>query len=74
MESILTSKNSENSRTPKKYVSIKELSAILGRSENSLRYHYRMGRIKPTIRFGRTYSFNLDEVIEQLKKDFTSTE
>jgi hypothetical protein len=71
---IRNSKNGENSSALKELVSIKELARALGRSENSVRYHIRMGRIKPAIRLGRTYSFNVDDVIGQLQKDFTSRE
>lgn len=49
-------------------VSLKELARMLGKSENSIRYHVRMGRIKPTLKFGRAMSFNPDEVMKQLKR------
>lgn len=49
-------------------VSLKELAKLLGKSENSIRYHVKMGRIKPTIRYGRVMSFDPEEVIKQLKR------
>ena len=49
-------------------VGIKELAIILGKSENSIRYHIKMGRIKPTLRFGRSMSFDPNEVVKQLQK------
>jgi hypothetical protein len=49
-------------------VEFKELSQILGRSENSLRYHFRMGRFTATAKFGRSYSFDPDEVLKQLQR------
>lgn len=49
-------------------VSLKQLSVILGRSESSLRYHLRMGRINPTVKFGRVYSFDPEEVLKQLQR------
>jgi predicted site-specific integrase-resolvase len=52
-----------------KLIQVKELSQILGRSENSIRYHMRMGRIKPTAKFGRSYSFDPEEVMKQLKRE-----
>ena len=52
----------------RKLVDLKTLSKLLGRSENSVRYHVRMGRIVPTLRFGRSMSFDFDEVIRQLKR------
>lgn len=51
-----------------KIVSLKQLAQILGKSENSLRYHVRLGRIKPAFKFGRTMSFDLDDVFRQLKR------
>lgn len=51
-----------------KLVTLKELSQILGKSEASIRYHYRMGRILPSARFGRVYSFNPAEVMKQLQR------
>ncbi len=52
-----------------KLISLKELSVVLGKSENSIRYHIRMGRIRPAARFGRVYGFDPDEVLRQLKRD-----
>lgn len=49
-------------------VSLKELAKILGKSENSIRYHIKMGRIRPTLRYGRVMSFDPEEVIKQLKR------
>lgn len=49
-------------------VSLKELSVILGKSESSIRYHIRMGRIVPTIKLGKNYSFDANEVIQRLKQ------
>ena len=49
-------------------VSLKDLAQILGKSENSLRYHLRMGRFSPTVRYGRVMSFNPNKVIEQLQR------
>lgn len=51
-----------------KLVSLKELSILLGRSEHSLRFHIRKGRITPAAKFGRSYSFDPDEVLRQLQK------
>lgn len=51
-----------------KLLTLKDLSTALGKSENSIRYHLKMGRIKPTVRFGRVYGFNLEQVMLQLKK------
>lgn len=51
-----------------KLVSLKELSIILGKSESSVRYHMRMGRIVPTIKLGKNYIFNPVEVIQRLKQ------
>ncbi len=51
-----------------KLVSLKALSQLLGKSENSLRYHLKMGRIKPAVKFGRSYSFDPAEVLKQLKR------
>lgn len=51
-----------------KLVTIKELSIILGKSESSLRYHIKMGRIKPTIKLGRSMSFDPGEVLKQLQR------
>lgn len=53
----------------RRLLNIGELSLLLGRSENSLRYHIRMGRIKPTAKFGRCYSFDPDDVLKQLQKN-----
>ena len=49
-------------------VTIKELSKILGKSENSIRYHIRMGRIKPKLKFGRSMSFEVEDVLRQLQR------
>lgn len=57
----------------KRLLSLKELSQILGRSENSIRYHIKMGRIQPTVRLGRTYSFDPDDVMRQLQKGLKRT-
>lgn len=51
-----------------KLLSVRELAIALGKSENSIRYHIRMGRIKPTLKFGRNMSFDYDQVIKQLKR------
>lgn len=51
-----------------KLVSLKELSVILGKSESSIRYHIRMGRIVPTIKLGKNYSFDANEVVQRLKQ------
>lgn len=53
----------------KKLVSLKELSHVLGRSENALRYHVRMGRIRPSAKFGRVYSFDPEQVMKDLQRD-----
>lgn len=53
----------------KLYISIKELSEKLGVSESSLRYHLRMGRIKPSLKLGVRMLFDPQEVIRQLQKD-----
>ena len=50
------------------FVSLKELSRLLGKSENSIRYHVRMGRIRPSVRYGRVMAFDYVEVIKQLKR------
>lgn len=50
-----------------KLVTLKELAKVLGKSENSIRYHIKMGRIRPKLRFGRVMSFEVDEVIRQLR-------
>jgi predicted site-specific integrase-resolvase len=52
-----------------KYLSLKELGLLLGLSENSLRYHLRMGRIKPSLKLGTRMLFDVDEVICQLQRD-----
>ncbi len=54
--------------TTQRLVGFKELSQILGRSENSLRYHFRMGRFIAAARFGRSYSFDPNEVLKQLQR------
>ena len=51
-----------------KFISLKELAIKLGKSESSIRYHIRMGRIKPEIKLGRSMLFDLDKVISQLKR------
>lgn len=51
-----------------KIISIKELAVILGKTESSIRYHIRMGRIKPTVRFGRSYGFDPEQVVKDLQK------
>jgi predicted DNA-binding transcriptional regulator AlpA len=51
-----------------KLVNLKELSRIVGRSESSLRYHIRKGRIQPSAKFGRSPSFDSEEVMRQLKR------
>lgn len=53
----------------KKYLTTKELASELGKSENSIRYHIKVGRIKPSIKFGSTLGFELNDVIKQLKRD-----
>jgi len=66
--SATNSINSENSTRPQQLVSLAELAQTLGRSENSIRYHLRMGRIKPTVKLGRCYCFNLDQVMKDLQR------
>ncbi len=51
-----------------KLVTLKELARLLGKSENSIRYHVRMGRIVPTLKLGRSMSFDPEEVLNQLKQ------
>ncbi len=51
-----------------KLLSLKELSCALGKSEESIRYHIRRGRIAPTGRLGRVYVFNLESVLKQLQR------
>lgn len=51
-----------------KFVNVKELSQILGKSENSIRYYIKMGYIKPTTRYGRVMSFDPNEVINRAKR------
>lgn len=58
----------ESYPAPKKLVRLKELSFILGRSESSLRYHFRLGRFKPAAKLGRSYSFDPEEVLKQLRR------
>lgn len=57
----------------KKLVSLKELSCLLGRSENALRYHMRMGRIKPAIKLGRVYSFDPEQVMKELQRSIRNS-
>ena len=52
----------------KAYLSLKKLAAFLGKSESSIRYHIRVGRIVPTLKYGRAMSFDTDEVIKQLQR------
>lgn len=52
----------------RRLISLKELASELGRSENSIRYHLRMGRITPKIKLGRSMSFDLDDVLKQLQR------
>jgi hypothetical protein len=52
-----------------KLIGLNELAKILGKSSSAIRYHMRMGRIKPTAKFGRTCSFDTDEVLRQLKRE-----
>ena len=49
-------------------VSLNELATFLGKSPSAIRYHMRMGRIIPTIKLGKTYSFDPDEVLKRLKQ------
>lgn len=51
-----------------KLLTLKELAKVLGRSESSVRYHVRKGRIQPTFRLGRSMSFAEEEVLKSLKK------
>jgi len=51
-----------------KLVSLQELAAILGKSESSIRYHMRCGRIVPKLKLGKTYSFDAQEVVKRLQK------
>ncbi len=52
----------------KSFVPLKELCIILGKSENSLRYHLRKGRIKPTLKLGRHMLFDPEQVLRQLQR------
>jgi predicted DNA-binding transcriptional regulator AlpA len=52
-----------------KLISFKELSQIIGCSENSVRYHYRMGRFKAAAKLGKRVLFDANEVLAQLKRD-----
>lgn len=54
--------------TSKEFISLKELSIKLGKSESSIRYHIRRGRIKPAFKLGRSYSFDLENVMKQLQQ------
>lgn len=51
-----------------KLISLKELAKLLGKSESSLRYHQKMGRITAIAKFGRCYSFDPEQVLKQLSK------
>lgn len=51
-----------------KLVSFKQLSLILGKSESSLRYHMRMGRITPCSGLGRCKVFDVEEVLREIKR------
>jgi predicted HTH domain antitoxin len=53
-------------------ISLKQLSKFLGKSENSIRFHIKMGRIKPSGKLGRCYLFNPKDVLAQLKRDVKS--
>lgn len=53
-------------------VSLKELSKLLGKSEASIRYHIRMGRITPTLLYGRVMAFDPDGVLRQLQRGIPS--
>ena len=64
----VVSKNLKSDVLNSELISVKDLAAALGRSENSIRYHIRMGRITPTLKFGRCMSFDLQQVIKQLKR------
>lgn len=57
-----------DSNSSAKLVSLRSLASLLGKSESSLRYHLRMGRITPAAKFGRTYSFDPEDVLRQLKR------
>lgn len=52
-----------------KYMSMKELSEMLGLTENSLRYHFRMGRIRPSLKVGSRLLFDPADVVRQLQRD-----
>ncbi|WP_413578219.1 helix-turn-helix domain-containing protein [Bdellovibrio sp. HCB290] len=54
-----------------KFITIAELSKLLGKSENSLRYHLKQGRIKPTIKLGRSMLFDPEQVIKQLQRSIS---
>lgn len=49
------------------FISLKELSALLGLSQSAIRFHVRRGRITPT-KLGRRLLFNRDEILKELKK------
>jgi hypothetical protein len=53
-------------------ISLKQLCKFLGKSENSVRFHIKMGRIKPSGKLGRCYLFNPKDVLVQLKRDVKS--
>lgn len=54
--------------TSQKLVNFKDLSKLFGRSENSLRYHFKKGRFTASAKFGRSYSFAPNEVLKQLQR------
>lgn len=50
------------------FLTTRQLAQELGRSENSIRFHIKKGRIKPTLKLGRIRLFTMEDVLRQLKK------
>lgn len=74
-QKIPTSKESslELVEVSSKLITFKELSIFLGRSEDSLRYHFKKGRFTASAKFGRSYAFVLDDVLKQLQRGIKKT-